>query len=133
MTFVAKRSYHKAYKDFSELEKARSRRNSLASWHRNKHRRIHSGARLRREMLQMYGDICRCCGEYRPEFLQIDHVNGGGRAHRQMVGGTTGVMRDLKRQGWPQNGYRLLCANCNVATMNGRKCPHEAEQCLKTG
>ena len=31
----------------------------------------------------------------------------------------------LKRQGWPKDGYQLLCANCNQGrARNGGVCPH---------
>jgi hypothetical protein len=32
---------------------------------------------------------------------------------------------DLRRRRWPQEGYRLLCWNCNSMTRFGRTCPHE--------
>lgn len=34
------------------------------------------------------------------------------------------VYADLRRRGWPQEGYRLLCWNCNAMTRYGRTCPH---------
>jgi hypothetical protein len=35
---------------------------------------------------------------------------------------------ELKRQNWPQDGYRVLCMNCNWATSRGRTCPHELKR-----
>src|SRR5215831_16053532 len=33
---------------------------------------------LRQIILKAYGGQCACCGEHRPEFLSIDHVNKDG-------------------------------------------------------
>jgi hypothetical protein len=52
-------------------------------------------------------------------------VNGDGKTHRLKVG--SHVYADLRRRGFPQEGYRLLCWNCNSATRFGRTCPHEDE------
>ena len=83
--------------------------------------------RLRDQMLEAYGAKCACskCPETNPDFLCLDHVNGDGKMHRLKVGSHT--YADLRRQGWPQNGYRLLCWNCNSGTRFGRPCPHEKE------
>lgn len=81
---------------------------------------------LRVEFIAAYGGVCVCCGEDEPAFLCLGHVNGDGCRDRAATGGrNTGVIRRLKREGWPQDGYRLLCANCNTATMRGRTCPHQ--------
>lgn len=65
------------------------------------------------EMIDVYGEKCAVCGENTPEFLTIDHVNGGGTKHRRQISGD--FKKWLKSQGWPKNGYRLLCANCNCS------------------
>lgn len=80
---------------------------------------------LRDEMIRAYGGRCSCqwCTETISDFLTLDHVNGDGKAHRKLVGSHT--YADLRRKGWPQDGYRLLCWNCNAMTRYGRACPHE--------
>ncbi len=81
-------------------------------------------AKLRAQFIEAYGSRCACCGENRPEFLQLDHSNHDGALHRATFSGQ--VLFDLRRRGWPQEGYRLLCANCNFATKRpGMVCPHE--------
>jgi hypothetical protein len=35
------------------------------------------------------------------------------------------VYRDLKKRGWPQEGYTVLCMNCNFAQRFGHRCPHK--------
>lgn len=81
--------------------------------------------RVRDQMVEAYGGRCACanCPETNPAFMCLDHVNGDGRVHRLKVGSHT--YADLRRRGWPQDGYRLLCWNCNAMTRYGRTCPHE--------
>lgn len=82
-------------------------------------------ALLREEMIGAYGGRCACakCPETNSAFLTLDHVGGGGKEHRQRVGSHT--YADLRRQGWPEDGYRLLCWNCNAMIRFGDPCPHE--------
>jgi hypothetical protein len=63
-------------------------------------------------------------------FLTIDHVDGGGRAHRRKLAGnsksTVGsnvVYRWLQLNNYPA-GFRVLCRNCNYAEAHGG-CPHQ--------
>lgn len=83
--------------------------------------------RLRDEMIEAYGGRCACkwCPETNPAFLTLDHINGDGKAHRKEVGSHS--YADLRRRGWPQDGYRLLCWNCNALTRYSRVCPHETD------
>jgi len=84
--------------------------------------------KLRQEVLVAYGGKCACCGEDQMEFLSIDHVNGGGNAHRRNFSGTTdtgAVLRWLKQQGFPKDGFQLLCHNCNGAKGYYGYCPHQ--------
>lgn len=89
-----------------------------------------SGARIRKrirdEMVAIYGGRCNCpkCPETNPAFLTLEHVNGDGAQHRKV---TRHVYEDLRRQGWPKEGYTLLCWNCNAMTRYGRTCPHMEE------
>lgn len=83
-------------------------------------------ADLKLEMIAAYGGSCACCGEAEPAFLSLDHTAGGGNAHRRALGGRSGtkVWATLKRAGWPQGPYRVLCMNCQVATVGAKVCPH---------
>lgn len=76
----------------------------------------------RQEMINAYGGKCDCCGETEPKFLTIDHINGGGKKDREQNGNT---ILKLKRLGWPQDGYRLLCFNCNCSRGFYGECPHK--------
>lgn len=78
---------------------------------------------LRRQVIEAYGGLCACCGERTPEFLSVDHVNGDGAQHRRDIKGP--LYRWLKANKFPQEGFRLLCFNCNCAKGFFGACPHE--------
>ncbi len=82
--------------------------------------------KLRRKVLALYGNQCICCGESQYEFLSLDHVNGGGRKHRENInkGGHTFYAWLLKQEYQP-NVYQILCHNCNLAKGFYGQCPHE--------
>lgn len=82
---------------------------------------------------EAYGGCkCACCGESHMVFLSIDHINGGGAAHRSKLrgggyyggGGGWRMYRHLKLEGYPP-GYRVLCFNCNQAFAVLGYCPHK--------
>lgn len=106
----------------------RKRRQQLVHRHRNKNagRERARYAALRLEVIAAYGGKCRCCGEAEPKFLELDHTNGDGAAHRKMIGrGSAACYRWLKKKGFPREGFQLLCANCNQGRIrNGGVCPH---------
>jgi hypothetical protein len=83
--------------------------------------------KLREDVLRAYGESCACCGESEPRFLQIDHINNDGKAHRTEIG-TSGLYRWLKKNGYPE-GFQTLCANCNLGKhLNGGVCPHSLKR-----
>jgi hypothetical protein len=86
---------------------------------------------LRYDALLAYGEECDCCGEDSKEFLNIDHINGGGNQHRKEVGHSCQFLRWLKRNGYP-NGFRILCFNCNCAMGIYGYCPHQSPRITKT-
>lgn len=92
-------------------ERERQRRN----------RRRHK-AKLRNRVLDAYGRACACCGDTTPEFLELDHVNGGGRQHRKRE--TRDIYQVVADEGFP-NDYRLLCSNCNHSLGVKGYCPHD--------
>lgn len=69
---------------------------------------------------------CACCGERTVEFLCLDHIAGGGNAHRRAVKASN-LAGWLRRRGWPE-GFRVLCHNCNFARGAYGQCPHEVER-----
>ena len=75
---------------------------------------------------------CACCGERDIRFLSIDHIGGGGMAHRKSITKTGSIAspstlnRWLRQNGYPPE-YQVLCMNCNCAKYWYGICPHQAE------
>lgn len=112
-----------------QLEYQRANRDRLyaynAKWSRERNRA------LREELLAAYGAACACCGEKEAVFLDLDHVNNNGSAHRREVGNNTQVALELRRLGWPRGDFQLLCCNCNQGkARNGGVCPHVSRRSL---
>lgn len=83
---------------------------------------------LKDRVFSYYGGyVCVCCGENHKEFLQLDHIAGGGREHRETIGVGTKFWLWLINNDFP-DGFRVLCANCNWGRRNGGICPHERER-----
>lgn len=80
---------------------------------------------LRLAALQAYGNECACCGEKIERFLQIDHIGGGGKQHRDAMGsGNAAFYRWLEANNYPPT-LQVLCGNCNTGShINGGTCPH---------
>lgn len=91
--------------------------------------------KLKAEVLAHYGNCCAICGS--TERLSIDHVNGDGAKHRKSIGMSDGGDKFyvwLKRQGFPKEGFRVLCVPCNAREwqrMSGRKKKYKT--CPKCG
>jgi len=77
--------------------------------------------KLRVDVISAYGNKCKCCGEDRLPFLQLDHKNDDGNKHRKEVGRTQ-VYIWARKNDYPDN-LQVLCANCNTAKRFGI-CPH---------
>lgn len=75
----------------------------------------------RKDFLDMYGGCCALCDPsdpdaWNPEFLTLDHVNGGGCAERREHDDTYRAYRDAIKDGVPDfTKYRILCHNHNQA------------------
>lgn len=76
----------------------------------------------RKAVIAGYGGKCTCCGEDNEVFLTLEHVNGGGNAHRKNGGSLKTYMAAIK-EGFPDK-YTILCMNCNFAKRFGKVCPH---------
>lgn len=83
-------------------------------------------AKLRLEVLQEYGNECKCCGELNKKFLTVDHTNNDGNIHRKSFGKVVDIYRWLKINNYPRDTFQLLCYNCNLGkATNGGICPHK--------
>lgn len=79
--------------------------------------------KLRQEVINHYGGKCACCGETHIEFLEIDHIDGGGKQHREKLN-FHNLAFWLKANKYPK-GFQILCANCHKAKSWNRVCPHQ--------
>lgn len=98
---------------------ARSRSQYLGSY-----KTVREARRAR--VLRHYGwdpPSCATCGEDEERLLVIDHLDGGGNAHRiEIRRKSDGFCRWLIQQGMP-SGYRVLCHNCNHASSSYGRTP----------
>lgn len=91
-------------------------RDNHARWRRATKQRI----------LTELGGACACCGENTFEFLSIDHINGGGKKHREALDNDQArLYREILNEGCPRDKYRVLCHNCNQALGAYGFCPHQ--------
>lgn len=100
--------------------KKRYRKKRLELLQQGKLRNYH--ARLR--CLDAYGGKCSFCPETMSEFLAIDHIDGGGNQHRKKLK-TNRIYLWLEKNGYPKDGYRILCHNCNVSLAMYGYSPHQ--------
>lgn len=76
-----------------------------------------------------YGTTCKCCGETEPLFLDIDHMDNDGAAHRKKYNLTAGTQFYvwLIKNNFPSN-FQTLCCNCNRGKFrNNGICPHQSK------
>lgn len=80
--------------------------------------------KLKLDVLKIYGNECKCCGETEPLFLTIDHVDNDGKTHRKEIVGQA-FYRHLRDLSKPDKRYQILCFNCNIAKSLFGVCPHQ--------
>lgn len=125
--------YHKQHKIafYAVPANAANYRATAAAYHQKHKATVNAKITARNRQLKMdviagLGGRCLCCGETEPIFLTLDHIKGGGRKEYQRLGGTLPIYRQVKREGFPPEKYRLLCWNCNAALGLFGHCPHSS-------
>lgn len=108
-----------------ENDRARVRRTRDPERHRQQV--YASNQRLKEEAFRRYGACCACCGDSYEPYLEFDHIDGGGHAHRKSLSsnGLTAVLQDMKKRGWPPI-LQVLCANCHRAKTSKKLCHHSS-------
>ena len=116
------------YKDLVEFGKSCKTKDGKTCYcilcgreYRNNH-----GQTQRLMVLEHYGGKCACCGEDHPEFLSLDHINGGGHKHQLEIK-RRHVVEWVAAKGFPA-GFRVLCHNCNQALGHYGYCPHRRKE-----
>lgn len=80
-------------------------------------------AEMRLRAIALYGGKCECCGETNPKLLTFNHINGNTKKERATTGARAYIK--LMKLGYPNDTYRLLCYNCNLASSFYGYCPHK--------
>lgn len=87
--------------------------------------------KIRRKVLEKYGNKCVCCGEPNWAFLVIDHINNDGYAERrERYGSQSGSSHSfflLLNREPTRNDLQVLCWNCNSAKSLYGCCPHSTD------
>lgn len=82
----------------------------------------------KRKAVELYGNVCVCCGITGLEFLTFDHVGGWGAEHRSADSSATSIVKWIRRRGWVIDPrLRLLCWNCNCSRGIFGFCPHNPD------
>lgn len=105
----------------SPAGKLAKRRKNRASYVNSREKRLASARdyqlRTKLEVLSRYSGgkpRCASCGEEDVRFLGLDHLDGGGKAHKREIGGAGGfVYLWARKNGYPPM-FQVLCHNCNV-------------------
>lgn len=94
----------------------------------NSERQAEWARRQRDKLKDLLGGKCACCGESEYMFLQVDHVNNDGAAHRKRIGRSSLSVNDLKKYIEEGGLLQLLCGNCHNAKSYFGTCPHMKEK-----
>lgn len=106
-----KEYYHKTKEKFREIKNKRSKQYAIT---------------LRLDVMNHYGNKCKCCGESHIDFLSIDHINNDGYKNRNKQGTGVKFYRWIIKNNYP-NDLQILCYNCNQAKQYVGICPHTKE------
>ncbi len=108
----AMQQYYANHED--ELAKRQARRDADKNKQREYRRKIKD------DVFSYYANgtpVCAMCGYTDMRALCLDHINGGGREHREQLApkgrcGSTHMYVWLRKRGYPA-GFQVLCENCN--------------------
>lgn len=100
-------------------EERRFRCRKCLDYHRRRNLKVKD------KVFQAYGGYkCACCGCDNKWFMQIDHIENNGEAHRRTITANGSGFYDwLVRNNYP-SGFQVLCGNCNFAKGKYGSCPH---------
>jgi|CXWL01.1.fsa_nt_gi hypothetical protein len=93
-------------------------------------RSVSRAGRLRQEIFDHYGWVCKCCGDSHHECMTLDHIDNDGHKDKFPGGGKiTGksLYSQVIKQGLPDS-FQTLCHNCNFGKAVYGICPHKRYQ-----
>lgn len=98
--------------DFRDVEHRRAYFREYKKTQKYKESSARSRLKVKLAVFDKYGGVCQHCGFSDARALCIDHVHRGGEDERRKL---TGGKLYRKLNKLPvQDGYQLLCANCNL-------------------
>ena len=85
--------------------------------------------KLRKQIIDMLGNTCKCCGETNINLLSIDHINGGGQIDRNSFKKWGKYLKNIINMSDEERNkiYQCLCYNCNYSHGFWGVCPHKLE------
>jgi hypothetical protein len=84
-------------------------------------RRAESAQRARLAAIEVYGGRCERCGLDDPRFLEFDHVDDDGKAHRKIESVATWAARVAREQRRDERWrLALLCTPCHRGALAAR-------------
>jgi hypothetical protein len=108
-----RKKYAQAQRKYSKTDKCKKINNIKQIKYRNK---------LKKDVMNAYGNKCSCCGETEPLFLEIDHVYNDGYKDKK---GYWRLLSWIRTHKYP-DVFQILCSNCNRGKYrNGGVCPHK--------
>lgn len=112
---------HKLQKqlEWRVANRERLRQEALRYYEANRDKTREREHQVRAKVLEYYGTACACCCGI--DHLEIDHINGGGKEHREEVGRSTTFYLWLIKEGFP-DGFQTLCRSCNRSKADGPGC-----------
>jgi len=124
-----KEARERYWQNHAIIRKRRAELNTVERKRKNALKEKLRYAAYRELVIEAYGGRCACCGENEVLFLEVDHINNDGRAHRKVIGRSAkALVYWLINHGFP-DGFQLLCSNCNQGKKrNGGTCPHKAKR-----
>ena len=114
---LSRSEYLKEYNRCYRREHDDETKAAAKEWSRNNRARIRGSVNRRLKelkieaMVHLGGALCARCGFSDLRALQIDHVNGGGKAERKKNRNYPSYYRSVAKS--EIGKYQVLCANCN--------------------
>lgn len=122
------KEYRKEYDTRPETKEIRRKYvQKLEVKQKAKERAINKQTLLWKQLFDIYGWECVCCGEDNADFLTLDHINKDGGQERMRLGNQRKVLENASMIK-DTTKYQILCYNCNAGRAQrgiDGVCPHK--------
>lgn len=100
-------------KDTKDLNLLCSNCNALYEHQKGKRSKDNQGPELHNRVISMLGGACVKCGNDDLRVLQVNHINGGGKAELKKTGAINLYKMILRGERSTEN-LNVMCGNCNI-------------------